>query len=115
MADEDETGKLYHEALELHARYHGKIGLHPKVPVETKRDLALGYTPGVAQVCREIAKDWDLAYPYTMKANMVAIVTDGSAVLGLGNIGGIYRDPGHGGKSTPLQEIRRDRCISDRF
>ena len=58
------------------------------MPVETRRDLARAYTPGVAEVCRAIAKDRDLAYRYTMKANTVAIVTDGSAVLGLGNIGG---------------------------
>jgi len=105
MGDEDETGKLYHEALELHARYHGKIELHPKVPVETRRDLARAYTPGVAEVCREIAKDRDLAYRYTMKANTVAIVTDGSAVLGLGNIGGYAAIPVMEGKALLFKKF----------
>src|SRR5512139_3835728 len=105
MDDDGEKSALYQEALELHARYHGKIELHPKVPVETRRDLARAYTPGVAEVCRAIAKDRDLAYRYTMKANTVAIVTDGSAVLGLGNIGGYAAIPVMEGKAILFKEF----------
>jgi len=99
MKGTDETERLYEESLALHATYRGKIAMHPKVPLETRRDLALAYTPGVAAVCKAIEKDRDLAYRYTMKANTVAIVTDGSAVLGLGNIGGYAAIPVMEGKA----------------
>jgi len=79
---------IYREALALHAQHRGKLEIQPKVPVRTRADLSKAYTPGVAEVCRRIAKDPALAYRYTLKANTIAIVTDGSAVLGLGNIGG---------------------------
>lgn len=105
MDDHDATNELYKEALDLHERYHGKIELHPKVPLETRRDLARAYTPGVAEVCRAIAKDRDLAYRYTMKANTVAIVTDGSAVLGLGNIGGYAAIPVMEGKALLFKKF----------
>jgi malate dehydrogenase (oxaloacetate-decarboxylating) len=82
------SDEIYKQALALHEEKQGKLGVRSKVPLKTKHDLALAYTPGVAEVCREIAKDKNLAYRYTMKANTIAIVTDGSAVLGLGNIGG---------------------------
>jgi len=79
---------IYQESLRLHEEHRGKLEIRSKVPLKTKHDLSLAYTPGVAEACRQIAKDKNLAYRYTMKANTVAIVTDGSAVLGLGNIGG---------------------------
>lgn len=76
------------EALRLHAQHKGKICVNGKVEVNTPEDLSLAYTPGVAQPCLEIARDAALAYTYTAKGNLVAVVSDGSAVLGLGNIGG---------------------------
>lgn len=74
-------------SLDLHRKYHGKISISSKVPLDTQDDLSISYTPGVAEPCRKIAKDKSLAYEYTSRANTVAVVTDGSAVLGLGNIG----------------------------
>lgn len=75
------------KALELHARSKGKIEVVSKVPLNTREDLSTAYTPGVAQPCREIAKNKEDVYKYTAKGNLVAVVSDGSAVLGLGNIG----------------------------
>lgn len=78
----------YNEAsLKLHKEKKGKIAIESKVPVNTKEDLSVAYTPGVAEPCRRIAEDKELAYEYTAKGNLVAVVSDGSAVLGLGNIG----------------------------
>ena len=74
-------------ALELHAKYRGKISMSSKVPVSSDLDLSTAYTPGVAGVCLEIARDVSLGNKYTNRANMVAVVSDGSAVLGLGDIG----------------------------
>lgn len=74
-------------AIEAHKKYKGKISIEPKMPLETKDDLSVAYTPGVAKPCEEIAVDKEKAYQYTTKGNMVAVVSDGSAVLGLGNIG----------------------------
>ena len=75
------------ESLRLHEQWQGKLETVPKMRIETREDLALAYTPGVAEPCREIAENPSDAYKYTMKANTVAVVSDGSAVLGLGNIG----------------------------
>lgn len=75
------------ESLELHGEWKGKIEIVARVPVKTKDDLSLAYTPGVAQPCLEIQKDVDKSYEYTRRHNMCLVVTDGSAVLGLGNIG----------------------------
>ena len=75
------------ESLRLHEQWQGKLETVPKMKIETREDLALAYTPGVAEPCRKIAENPSDAYKYTMKANTVAVVSDGSAVLGLGNIG----------------------------
>jgi len=78
---------LKEEALKFHRIAKGKIAVHSKVPCCTKADLSLAYTPGVAEPCREIEKNPDKLYEYTSKGNLVAVVTDGTAVLGLGDIG----------------------------
>ncbi|MEK6848850.1 MAG: malic enzyme-like NAD(P)-binding protein, partial [Nanoarchaeota archaeon] len=78
---------LKEEALKLHKAKKGKIAIVSKVRIDTKEQLSLAYTPGVAEVCKEIYANKNSVYEYTMKANSVAVVTDGSAVLGLGNIG----------------------------
>lgn len=75
------------ESLELHKSWRGKIETTPKMDIESRHDLACAYTPGVAEPCKVIAEDPDAAFDFTIKANTVAVVTDGSAVLGLGNIG----------------------------
>ena len=75
------------KALQLHEEWNGKFETTPKMDIATREDLALAYTPGVAEPCKVIAKDKEAAYKYTIKANTVAVVSDGSAVLGLGNIG----------------------------
>lgn len=75
------------ESLRLHGEWKGKIEVVTKVPVKTKDDLSLAYTPGVAEPCLEIQKDVNLSYAYTGRSNLVAVVTDGTAVLGLGDIG----------------------------
>ena len=75
------------ESLRLHEQWQGKLETVPKMKIETREDLALAYTPGFAEPCRKIAENPSDAYKYTMKANTVAVVSDGSAVLGLGNIG----------------------------
>lgn len=74
-------------SIEAHKKARGKISIEPKMPLDTKDDLSIAYTPGVAEPCREISKDVEKAYDYTAKGNLVAVVSDGSAVLGLGNIG----------------------------
>jgi malate dehydrogenase (oxaloacetate-decarboxylating) len=81
------VAELRRRALALHRDHHGKIEVVSKVPLRDADDLSLAYTPGVAQPCLEIARDPALAYEYTAKANLVAVVTDGTAVLGLGDIG----------------------------
>ncbi len=86
------------EALKAHAEWDGKLKVIPKMDIETRYDLAIAYTPGVAEPCMEIADDPDKAYEYTIKSNTVAVVTDGSAVLGLGNIGPLAAMPVMEGK-----------------
>lgn len=78
---------VYQKSLQLHEQHHGKLAVVSKVPVNTREDLTLAYTPGVAEPCRKIAATPDDVYKYTIKTNTVAVITDGSAVLGLGNIG----------------------------
>ena len=99
------SDEIYKEALALHAEHKGKLEIRSKVPLKNKHDLSLAYTPGVAEVCRKIAKDRNLAYRYTLKANTIAIVTDGSAVLGLGNIGGYAAIPVMEGKAILFKEF----------
>jgi malate dehydrogenase (oxaloacetate-decarboxylating) len=105
MTNSDKIPDIYAEALELHERRKGKLEIRAKVPLRTKRDLARAYTPGVAAVCRAIEKDKDLAYRYTLKSNTIAIVTDGSAVLGLGNIGGYAAIPVMEGKAILFKKF----------
>ena len=90
----------YKKALELHEKYKGKIDIKCDMPLNNREDLAVAYTPGVAQPCLEIARDPENAYKYTSKGHLVAIVTDGSAVLGLGNIGGMAGMPVMEGKAA---------------
>ncbi len=78
---------LKEDALKLHKEAQGKISVELKVPLRDSRDLSLAYSPGVAEPCLEIQKDPQKLYDYTAKGNMVAVVTNGTAVLGLGNIG----------------------------
>jgi len=99
------SNEIYKESLAMHAAYKGKLGIRSKVPLKTRHDLSLAYTPGVAEVCREIIRDRKHAYDYTLKANTIAIVTDGSAVLGLGNIGGYAAIPVMEGKAILFKEF----------
>ncbi len=96
---------VYQASLELHARLRGKISVVLKEDVTSKEDLSLVYSPGVAEPCREIAKDVTKAYDYTMKGNTVAVVTDGSAVLGLGNIGAEASIPVMEGKAMLFKKF----------
>ena len=93
------------KALELHKQWNGKLETVSKTPVKTREDLAIAYTPGVAEPCKVIAKDKEAAYKYTMKANTVAVVSDGSAVLGLGNIGPYAAMPVMEGKAVLFKEF----------
>jgi malate dehydrogenase (oxaloacetate-decarboxylating) len=95
----------YEAALELHKKHKGKISVESKMAVETTDDLATVYSPGVAEPCRAIAKDPAAAYDYTIKGNMVAVVTDGSAVLGLGNIGPLAALPVMEGKAMLFKKF----------
>ncbi len=93
------------KALMLHKEWNGKLDVQSKVPVKSREDLSLAYTPGVAEPCKVIAEDKEAAYQYTMKANTVAVVSDGSAVLGLGNIGPHAAMPVMEGKAVLFREF----------
>lgn len=93
------------KALLLHEQWNGKLETVSKSPIKSGEDLALAYTPGVAEPCRVIAADKEAAYKYTMKANTVAVVSDGSAVLGLGNIGPYAAMPVMEGKAVLFKEF----------
>ena len=90
---------IYEKALALHKEHHGKMEINVKVPMETMEDLSMAYTPGVAQPCREIHNNPETVYDYTWKGNSVAVVSDGTAVLGLGDIGPAAGLPVMEGKS----------------
>ncbi|CVI66347.1 NAD-dependent malic enzyme [Clostridiales bacterium CHKCI001] len=92
-------------SLELHKKWNGKLETKAKMSVSTSEDLALAYTPGVAEPCKVIAKDPEAAYQYTIKSNTVAVVSDGSAVLGLGNIGALAAMPVMEGKAVLFKEF----------
>ena len=93
------------KALMLHKQWNGKLETVAKAKVKTREDLALAYTPGVAEPCKVIAQDKEAAYTYTWKANTVAVVSDGSAVLGLGNIGPHAAMPVMEGKAVLFKEF----------
>ena len=93
------------KALELHEKWNGKLDTVSKVQVKTREDLALAYTPGVAEPCKVIAEDPEAVYRYTIKSNTVAVVSDGSAVLGLGNIGPLAAMPVMEGKAVLFKEF----------
>ena len=93
------------KALALHEQWHGKLETVSKTPVRTREDLSLAYTPGVAEPCKVIAQDKEAAYTYTWKSNTVAVVSDGSAVLGLGNIGPYAAMPVMEGKAVLFKEF----------
>jgi malate dehydrogenase (oxaloacetate-decarboxylating) len=96
---------LKKEAIKFHKKVKGKLEIKPKVPLKTKKDLSVAYTPGVAVPCLEIAKEKNKIYDYTWKGNTVAVVTDGSAVLGLGNIGPYAALPVMEGKAILFKEF----------
>lgn len=91
---------VYEKSLQLHEEWAGKMNTVPKCSVETREDLSLAYTPGVAEPCRKIADNPDDVYKYTQKGNTIAVVSDGSAVLGLGNIGAAAAMPVMEGKAV---------------
>lgn len=93
------------KALMLHEKWNGKLETISKTPVKSREDLSLAYTPGVAEPCKVIARDKEAAYQYTMKANTIAVVSDGSAVLGLGNIGPYAAMPVMEGKAVLFKEF----------
>lgn len=93
------------KALMMHEQWNGKLETTAKAHVSSREDLAIAYTPGVAEPCKVIARDPEAAYKYTMKANTVAVVSDGSAVLGLGNIGALAAMPVMEGKAVLFKEF----------
>ena len=99
------------KALMLHEQWNGKLEVVSKVPVKSREDLSIAYTPGVAEPCKVIAQDKEAAYKYTMKANTVAVVSDGSAVLGLGNIGPYAAMPVMEGKAVLFKEFGGENAV----
>lgn len=95
---------IYEKALALHKKHHGKMEINVKVPMDTMEDLSMAYTPGVAQPCREIHNNPETVYDYTWKGNSVAVVSDGTAVLGLGDIGPAAGLPVMEGKSILFEK-----------
>ena len=96
---------IYQESLALHQKYQGKLAVATKVPLKNRADLARAYTPGVAEVCRLIAKNPAAAKTHTLKGNTVAVVSDGSAILGLGNLGAAASLPVMEGKAALFKEF----------
>ncbi len=93
------------EALKKHYEWQGKIEVISRAPIETREDLSLAYTPGVAQACLAIQENPDLSYSLTRRKNLVAVITDGTAVLGLGDIGGLAGMPVMEGKCCLFKEF----------
>ena len=103
------------EALAYHPqRPHGKVEVAPTKPCLTQHDLSLAYTPGVAEPCLDIARNPDDVFQYTARGNLVAVISNGTAVLGLGDIGPLAAKPVMEGKARPLQEVRRHRRLRHR-
>ena len=102
---------LKEKALALHKQWNGKPSTEAKSPVKSREDLSIAYTPGVAEPCKVIAEDPSAAYTYTMKANTVAVISDGSAVLGLGNIGALAAMPVMEGKCVLFKEFANVNAI----
>lgn len=96
---------VYQDSIALHKKYGGKLAVKSKVKLENKEDLSLAYTPGVAEICRVIARDQAQAYPLTLKGNTVAVISDGSAILGLGNLGAKAAIPVMEGKCVLFKEF----------
>ena len=96
---------IYQRSLEIHEKFKGKIEVSVKLPLQTKEDLSLAYSPGVAEVSREIARDPASVGKYTIKNNAVAVVTDGSAILGLGNLGAYAAIPVMEGKAALFKKF----------
>ena len=99
------------KAIQLHKEWNGKLTTEAKAPVKSREDLSIAYTPGVAEPCKIIAKDPSQAYTYTMKANTVAVISDGSAVLGLGNIGPLAAMPVMEGKCVLFKEFANVNAV----
>ena len=95
----------YNNSLEMHKQCQGKLETVSKVPLNDSHDLSMAYSPGVAEPCREIYNDPNTVYDYTIKGNLVGVITDGSAVLGLGNIGPEAAIPVMEGKSLLLKQF----------
>lgn len=93
------------KALQMHEQWNGKLEISAKAKVNSREDLAIAYTPGVAEPCKVIAQDQEAAYKYTTKANTIAVISDGSAVLGLGNIGAYAAMPVMEGKAVLFKEF----------
>lgn len=102
---------VYEKALKLHAQWNGKLETRSKCTVKSAEDLSLAYTPGVAEPCRAIAEHPELAYTYTGKANTIAVISDGSAVLGLGNIGAKAAIPVMEGKAVLFKEFANVNAV----
>lgn len=102
---------VYEKALALHAEWNGKLETKSKCTVASAEDLSLAYTPGVAEPCRAIAENPELAYTYTAKANTIAVISDGSAVLGLGNIGAKAAIPVMEGKAVLFKEFSNVNAV----
>ncbi|MEK7539886.1 MAG: NADP-dependent malic enzyme [Patescibacteria group bacterium] len=105
MSNNSNNNSFGERSVELHRKLHGKIELKSKIPVLTRDDLSLAYTPGVAQPCLEINKNPEEVWNLTLKSHTVAVVTDGSAVLGLGNIGAAASIPVMEGKAVLFKEL----------
>jgi len=102
---ENEKKDYNKESLEMHEKFKGKLAVKSKIPLETKDDLSIAYTPGVAEASRKIAENPEDVYKYTFKGNTVAVISDGSAVLGLGNIGAEASLPVMEGKAILFKEF----------